>query len=187
LPISLTRGAAQLPGFAGIALAALLIATSGCSPEAGAPREAKTRETSATSMPASVAATPKPSAATPRTSGEMQRDALAREGVTPAPASALVTDRRCGWLTNPTPGNWWLFDGHGEWILSTQGGPQAQGFDDMPDMSLAGWVETNGHYGYGCACMTLTYQPGTLQVARIAAVKAKPLGQCRADRRLPRP
>jgi hypothetical protein len=116
----------------------------------------------------------------------MQREAIAREGQ-PAPAGPLVSARRCGWLSNPTPGNWWLFDGHGEWILATQGGPHARGFDDMPDMSRAGWVETNGHYGYGCACITMTYHPGRLQVARIAAVRPRPLKQCRADRGLPRP
>ena len=117
----------------------------------------------------------------------MQREGLAREGGPRRPSAASITDRRCGWLSNPTPGNWWLFDGHGEWILSTQGGPQAAGFDDMPDMSTAGWVETNGHHGYGCACMTLSYRPGTLQVARIADPAPKPLKQCRADRTLPRP
>jgi hypothetical protein len=96
-------------------------------------------------------------------------------------------ERRCGWLSNPTPGNWWLFDGHGEWILATQGSEPAPGMEDMPDMSIAGWVETNGHYGYGCACMTISYDPATHRVTRIADAKPKPLKQCRADKGLPRP
>ena len=95
--------------------------------------------------------------------------------------------RRCGWLSNPTPGNWWLTDAEGQWILGTQGGDQAPGMDEMPDMSSAGWVETNGHYGYGCACMTITYDPAAEKVTRIADAQPKPLKQCKADRKLPKP
>ena len=109
-----------------------------------------------------------------------------------APAAALAppgaeTARRCGWLHNPTPGNWWLFDGHGEWILASQGGEQALGMDDMPDLSAGEWAETNGHYGYACACMKVTAIPGQLQVFSIASVAQKPLDQCRGDKALPRP
>jgi hypothetical protein len=199
LPTSYACGAALLRTYARIeaglplaaAFAAILLAGSACSPEAAASRETKAREArseSARSAAApSAAATPKPPAETPRTSGQMQREAVAQEGPSSVPAAALVTNRRCGWLSNPTPGNWWLFDGHGEWILATQGGDQVPGFDDLPDMSTAGWVETNGHYGYGCACMTLSYDPATHRVTRIAGAKPKPLKQCRADRGLPRP
>jgi hypothetical protein len=94
--------------------------------------------------------------------------------------------RRCGWLVNPTPANWWLTDRDGQWILSTQGADQASGMDEMPDMSAAGWVETNGHYGYGCACMTITAD-GDGQVRRVADAQPMPLKQCRADRKLPKP
>jgi hypothetical protein len=58
--------------------------------------------------------------------------------------------------------------------------------DDMPDMSTAGWVETNVHYGYGCACMTITAD-GEGRVTQIADAQPKPLKQCRADRKLPKP
>src|SRR3954469_4812488 len=166
-----------------VAFAALF--ASACSPDAAAPHQSKARD--ARPAPSSAAGTPKPQAETSRTSGRMQREAVAQEGPSSVPAAALVTNRRCGWLSNPTPGNWWLFDGHGEWILSTQGGPQAQGFDDMPDMSTAGWVETNGHYGYGCACMTISFDPATRRVTRVANAKPKPLKQCRADKALPKP
>lgn len=101
-------------------------------------------------------------------------------------AAAPKAARRCGWLSNPTPANWWLTDSEGQWILATQGADQAPGMDEMPDMSSAGWVETNGHYGYGCACMTITADADG-KVTRIADAKPKPLEQCRADRKLPKP
>jgi hypothetical protein len=94
--------------------------------------------------------------------------------------------RRCGWLSNPTPGNWWLTDSKGQWILGSQGADQAPGMDEMPDMSVAGWVETNGHYGYGCACMTITADADG-RVTRVADAKPKPLKQCQGDRGLPKP
>ena len=103
-----------------------------------------------------------------------------------AAAPAARAARRCGWLVNPTPANWWLTDSEGQWILATQGADQAPGMDEMPDMSTAGWVETNGHYGYGCACMTIEADAdGT--VTRVADAQPKPLRQCRSDRKLPRP
>lgn len=103
------------------------------------------------------------------------------------PAVTAVTARRCGWLHNPTPGNWWLEDRAGEWVLATQGGRQAGGMDEMPDMSALDWQEVNGNYGYGCACLTLTADPETREVAAVARPEPKPLAQCRADRTLPRP
>jgi hypothetical protein len=132
-------------------------------------------------------AAPQAEANPPRASGEMQREGLAAEGPEPPLPAATRGERRCGWLSNPTPGNWWLFDGHGEWILSVQGGPQAPGFEELPDMTTAGWVETNGHYGYGCACMTISFDPATRRVTRVADARPKPLKQCRADKGLPRP
>lgn len=36
------------------------------------------------------------------------------------PASG--TETRCGWLYNRTPGNWYLIDKDGRWILSQLGG-----------------------------------------------------------------
>lgn len=100
---------------------------------------------------------------------------------------AAAPERRCGWLQNPTPANWWLVDRDGEWELGAQGGYQAPGMDDMPDMSSAGWVETNGHHGYGCACMSVTTDRRTHRVTRLYSATPLPLRQCRADRRLRRP
>jgi hypothetical protein len=105
---------------------------------------------------------------------------------TTAAAPATASERRCGWLQNPTPANYSLIDRDGEWILSSQGGYQAPGIDDMADMSSRGWVEVNGHYGYGCACMTVTTDHRTRRVTRLFSATPVPLRQCRADRRLPR-
>ena len=33
-------------------------------------------------------------------------------------AAPLIRQQtRCGWIDNPTPANWWLTDGYGEWII----------------------------------------------------------------------
>jgi len=101
-------------------------------------------------------------------------------------ANPASTERRCGWLHNPTPANWWLVDRDGEWLLGAQGGYQAPGMDDMPDMSARGWVEVNGHYGYGCACMNVVTDRATRRVTRLVSATPVPLRQCRRDRRLPR-
>ena len=95
-------------------------------------------------------------------------------------------EKRCGWLINPTPANWWLRDRQGEWELGVQGGYQAPGKDELPDMSARGWVETNGSYGYGCACLTVTTDKRTMRVTRVISGRPVPLRQCRADRRLPK-
>jgi hypothetical protein len=164
-----------------LALVAAMGWAAACSPDASSPAPEGRAE------PVMAVQAPKPQAKALPTSGEMQRAALAAEGPPPPLPAAGRGERRCGWLMNPTPGNWWLFDGHGEWILGTQGSEPAPGMEDMPDMSTAGWVETNGHYGYGCACMTISYDPATRRVTRVADPKPKPLRQCRADRALPRP
>jgi Protein of unknown function (DUF4087) len=104
-----------------------------------------------------------------------------------AAAPAQAAERRCGWLHNPTPANWFLVDRAGEWLIGMQGGHQAAGMDDMPDMSTRGWVTTNGSYGYGCACMTVTTDRKSMRVVQILSAKPVALRQCRSDRRLPRP
>lgn len=103
-----------------------------------------------------------------------------------AAAPGPAAERRCGWLQNPTPANWWLVDRDGEWTMSVQGGPWAEGMDNLPDMSTRGWVRTNGNYGYGCACMTVVTNRAQHRITRIVSATPLPLRQCRADRRLPR-
>ena len=102
-----------------------------------------------------------------------------------AAAPAGGSERRCGWLQNPTPANWWLIDRDGEWLIGAQGGYQAPGMDEMPDMTTAGWVEVNGHYGYGCACMDVTTDRQNGRITRIFSARPVPLRQCRNDRSLP--
>jgi hypothetical protein len=103
-------------------------------------------------------------------------------------ASAKPPEQRCGWLDNPTPSNWWLNDGAGEWEMAIQGGYEAPGMDTMPDMSTRGWKVTNaGSYGYGCACMTVTTDRATMRITRIISATPQPLKLCRADRHLHRP
>ncbi len=157
-----------------LAALAVLLAASGCSSGA-APRDdgQEDRAETAAAMPLANAS----DSVVPASSAEPARSAV---------AAAAKGVRRCGWLSNPTPANWWLTDADGEWIIGTQGGDQAPGMDEMPDMSTAGWVETNGHYGYGCACMTIASDGGG-KVTRIADASPRPLKQCRADRKLPRP
>ena len=58
--------------------------------------------------------------------------------------------------------------------------------DELPDTTTRGWVETNGHYGYGCACMTVSVDRRSGRVTRLYSATPVPLRQCRADRRLPR-
>lgn len=97
-------------------------------------------------------------------------------------------EMRCGWLQNPSPGNWWLFDSAGEWTVATQGGFQASGLDTVPDLTERDWVVTNGSsYGYGCACLRVQTDPKERRITRIHTVKQQPIKICAADKKLPRP
>ena len=102
-----------------------------------------------------------------------------------APVTALA-ETRCGWIDNPTPANWWLTEGTGEWIIGTQGGDQAGGMDAMPDFTAGEWVATNGSYGYGCTCMEVTTDTAARRILTIASVTQKPLSACQDDAALPR-
>ncbi|WP_198373405.1 DUF4087 domain-containing protein [Roseomonas rosulenta] len=101
-------------------------------------------------------------------------------------APLQAAERRCGWLHNPTPGNVWLTDRAGDWILASQGGRETPGMDRVPDMTGREWVRTNGAYGYGCACVVLNAE-ARRQVLRVHAAEQLPLARCRADRALPQP
>ena len=167
------------------ALLAVLLAAAGCSPGAapqGNAQEARAEAAPGTA-PANLTDTAAPTPAIPARAAPPPAAPVQAAAAAPAPAKGV---RRCGWLSNPTPANWWLTDSQGQWVLGSQGSEQAPGMDDMPDMSTAGWVETNGYYGYGCACMTITADPDG-DVIRIADAKPRPLSLCRADRKLPKP
>ncbi|HEY5720745.1 MAG TPA: DUF4087 domain-containing protein [Allosphingosinicella sp.] len=158
------------PGRLFAAVAALL-SVCACSPEAEAPA-AEDGEKTANQVQ------PRPAARNAAT--EVDRAEA-------APKPIAAAGRRCGWLHNPTPANWWLVDRDGQWILGTQGLEPVAGMDDMPDMSAGEWVETNGSYGYGCACIDMEVDPATGDVLRISNAAPRPLAQCRSDRKLPKP
>lgn len=91
-----------------------------------------------------------------------------------------AAETRCGYFVNPTPSNAWLHDKDGEWIIASQGGHLADG--DWPSFDGRGqWVETNGSYGYGCACMSVTVDAAESRVLTIHSAKAKPLSACKKD------
>ena len=94
-------------------------------------------------------------------------------------AGAVALETRCGWFSNPTPGNAWLYDREGEWTIGVQGGHQSEG--DWPDFKPAQWIRTNGNYGYGCACLQLRVDKQTHNVLEIKSARARPLTQCRRD------
>jgi hypothetical protein len=103
---------------------------------------------------------------------------------TPDAPAAEQVERRCGWFSNPTPANASLLDREGEWVIGVQGGHQAKG--DWPDFGRRQWVETNVHYGYGCACLRLRVNRETHEVIEIESARARPLAICRRDRSLRR-
>lgn len=109
------------------------------------------------------------------------------------PVSGWAKDvLRCGWYQNPTPGNHFLTDADGEWVIGLQGGETAAGFDDLPAEAFAfegRWVAVNGYYGYygyGCACLRGQFGPvGSEKVIRITGMKPLPLSRCQSDPALP--
>lgn len=101
------------------------------------------------------------------------------------PASA--TETRCGWLENPTPGNWWLTDRDGSWTISAQGGYRARNMDNIPDLSRGQYVVTNaGSYGYACACLRVATDRNRMRITNIQSAQQLPLKTCRQDRYLPK-
>jgi uncharacterized protein DUF4087 len=94
------------------------------------------------------------------------------------------SETRCGWFSNPTPSNASLHDREAEWIVGVQGGYQAEG--DWPDFGPKQWIETNVHYGYGCACLRVRVDRSTHRVIAIESARPRPLSACRNDRKLKR-
>ena len=100
------------------------------------------------------------------------------------PAAPPEFETRCGWFSNPTPANIWLYDRHGQWTIGVQGSYQLEEDWDWPDFKPRQWVETNGHYGYGCACFRLRVDKESGRVLEIRSARARPLATCRRDRAL---
>ena len=115
--------------------------------------------------------------------------ALTAIGAAPATDSAASTKpvKLCGWIRNPTPANWWLVDRAGQWLISRQGGYEAEGLDAVPDLSGPRWIVTNGSsYGYGCGCVTADIDRKAMTITRIYVMKQRAISACRADKKLPR-
>ncbi|MDB9514166.1 DUF4087 domain-containing protein [Kamptonema animale CS-326] len=96
-----------------------------------------------------------------------------------------ATETRCGWLANPTPANWYLKDGDGTWVISMQGGYQAEGMENLPSDEKE-YVKTNGYHGYGCACLDVSTNSNRMRIIAIHSGEALPLSTCREDPNLPK-
>jgi hypothetical protein len=90
-------------------------------------------------------------------------------------------ETRCGWLSNPTPANIWLYDRDDEWTIGVQGGYQVEGDWDWPKFKPGQWVRTNANYGYGCACLVVRVNKETREVLEIKSARPRPLSACRKD------
>ena len=102
-------------------------------------------------------------------------------------AQPAWSETRCGWLQNPTPGNYFLLDSQSEWIASAQGGYEAKGMDNVPDISVREYVRTNGNHGYACVCMNVSVDVQSKRIINIESVSQKRLDDCRRDPKLPKP
>jgi hypothetical protein len=102
-------------------------------------------------------------------------------------AGPAAAETRCGWLENPTPGNLWLIDPAGYWIISAQGSPPADGADRVPAPGPDAFVATNGSYGHFCACVAGAFDPALMTVKRIDRGEVRPLAACRAEHNLKEP
>ena len=106
-------------------------------------------------------------------------------------AVAQNTERRCGWVDNPTPANWWILDRHDDWELSRQGGSSmssSNGFWDLPDDAFHfgdDWVHFNDFngYGYGYGCVDGHFVDGF--AVSVEAMELLPLARCEMDPALP--
>lgn len=96
-----------------------------------------------------------------------------------------ATQNRCGYIENPTPGNYSLLDSAGEWMISVQGGHQADGDVAAPQTAKdPEYVLTNGNYGYWCGCVTATVDVKEKKVLKIKSSRMLPLNTCLRDKKL---
>ena len=100
-------------------------------------------------------------------------------------AAPALSETRCGWVDNPTPGNWFLEDRHASWALGLQGADLRNNWLDIEVPEFAGWVRTNGYYGYGCGCFEGSVNWQAREAAWIERVWSIPLSRCYGDPALP--
>ena len=124
------------------------------------------------------------------------RNFLILAAIASSPLTSLVwsinsearAETRCGWLANPTPGNWWLTDRDRTWTIATQGSSRrAQNMELIPDISAKSkqYVKVNGNYGYACACMDVVTNPKQSSITLIKSFEQLNLALCRNDQSLP--
>lgn len=99
----------------------------------------------------------------------------------PVESAPAQFETRCGWFSNPTPANIWLYDRDGQWTIGVQGSYQIEDDWERPKFKARQWVRTNGNYGYGCACLQLRVDKETHRVAEIRSSRVRPLAACRND------
>ncbi|OBZ93928.1 hypothetical protein ADU59_19765 [Pararhizobium polonicum] len=105
-----------------------------------------------------------------------------------AASPLLAAETRCGWLQNPTPGNWWLDDADGTWTIMTQGaGTEPAGMELIPDISERDYVKTNGNYGYACACLSVETDKNEESITKILSFRQLALAKCENDGKLSAP
>jgi len=99
--------------------------------------------------------------------------------------TSFAAQKYCGWLSNPTPANISLYDSSGEITISTQGEPQPEGIENLPNVIQNEYVRTNVNYGYSCVCLPLEIDQKTKKVKTILpGGKQKLLKTCLEDRRI---
>lgn len=100
---------------------------------------------------------------------------------------AGAAENRCGWLVNPTPGNWWLTDKDASWTLMTQGEEaRDEVMENLPPFDETQYVAANGNYGYGCACLSVDADKSAGRIVRVYSGKTIPLARCENDKSLKR-
>jgi hypothetical protein len=97
------------------------------------------------------------------------------------PSSAPAVETRCGWWIAPTPGTVWLRDRDSEWVIAMQDGYQAEGANRPAPRFGAGWVQTRGGGGHGCACVRGMVDARIKGYKRVVDFWTRPLNTCRAD------
>lgn len=105
-------------------------------------------------------------------------------GAPPRAKHAVPFETRCGWLDNPTPGNFIFHDRDGAWTLAVQGGYEAKGFDDLPEImtNQSEFVRQNaGEHGYGCACLKMKVDSERHRVLEVSSAHQELLKTCLED------
>jgi len=98
------------------------------------------------------------------------------------PLNTQAAENRCGWVDNPTPGNWWITDRDDTWFISKMGDFQI----DQKSMqylkpSQKEYVKTNGNYGYFCACLTVDVDKKNKRIVKIYKSEQLPIDRCAND------